>query len=192
MLRGLVLLLSFVLQACMTTAPSGGADYGGQGCTALEIPEGTESISYYSRNDRREDRFLKAKGFMILHDASCERRGNKLVLNAMIDIGYDLGRLGRINQNDKAIFLFPYAIMIVDDNQKVLVQDTMETYAHFEAHQVSARTNEIITKEYTLPRSAYGKNLSVFIGFIQSAEGDDAWIERTPPANKLISKPDPG
>ena len=169
--RFLVLGLLIFLSACNAHTSGGGLHLLGTYCEGVLLPEDREEIYYHSRPDRTGDGFLRVKGSMALssEETSCAVKGRKVKVNAALALEFQLGRLGRINQNDKATYILPYVVLVVDNNTgQVLGQDIVSAKAEFLPHERMSSRLDVITQDipFRYSRDQKPEAVSVMIGFL--------------------------
>ncbi|MAS87734.1 MAG: hypothetical protein CMH30_07155 [Micavibrio sp.] len=141
----------------------------GNGCHGVVVPEGSETIDFYSRWDRRESKFLKAHGEKRITQSACQRRGDQIYFNAIVEMNFEIGRLGREMASDPALYLFPYGIFVVSDNNDIVAQEFATASVNFAPNQSKKKVTLSLSKQLTLDESLSEEHqgYTVYMGFIQ-------------------------
>jgi hypothetical protein len=186
--------------ACVTTAPNGaynggGVHFGfGPSCDGIEVADGQNTVEYHTRPDRSTDNYLKIRGRMHLSEASCSGHRDKLSLKTNVSIDFELGRMGRINPNDKATFVVPYAILVADEHQRIVGQSIVNVVAEFQPNQKQSNNFELVNTDISLnlDETIPSRHLYVYLGFVSPSHRSYSTYSnenRHPPIEKLVRKP---
>jgi hypothetical protein len=141
----------------------------GNGCHGVVVPEGSETIDFYSRWDRKDAQYLKAHGDKRITQSACQRRGDQIYFNAITEMNFEIGRLGRESAKDPALYLFPYGIFVVSDNNDIVAQEFATASVNFAPNTPTKKVTLSLSKQLTLDKdlAQESQGYTVYMGFIQ-------------------------